>query len=59
VAVPRIDREVRRQGERPLFEALGAQRLFAKWLIASPDVGRPSKEEQATLPSNNRATAHG
>jgi hypothetical protein len=37
-AAPRIDREIRRQGERPLIEPLGAQRFFAKWLIASPYV---------------------
>jgi hypothetical protein len=46
VAAARIDREVRRQGERPLFEALGTQRLFAKRLIAGPDVCGPREEEQ-------------
>jgi hypothetical protein len=40
-AAARIDREVGRQGERPLFEPLGAQRFFTKRLIAGPDVRRP------------------
>jgi hypothetical protein len=40
-AAARIDREVGRQGERSLFEPLGAQRFFTKRLIASPGVRRP------------------
>jgi hypothetical protein len=36
VAALRVDREIRRQGERPLFEPLGAERFFAEWLIAGP-----------------------
>jgi hypothetical protein len=32
----RIDGEVRREGERPLIEPLGAQRFVAKRLIAVP-----------------------
>jgi hypothetical protein len=50
-AAPRIDGEVRREGERPLIEPLGAQRFFAKWLMASPYVGSPGVEKQATLQS--------
>jgi hypothetical protein len=38
-AAARIERKVGRQGERSLIEPLGAQRFFAKWLIAEPDLG--------------------
>jgi len=37
----RIDREIRRQGERPLVEALGAERFLSKRLIAGPIVINP------------------
>jgi hypothetical protein len=43
-AAPGIDGEIRREGERPLFEPLGAERFFAKRLIASPAVSRPVME---------------
>jgi hypothetical protein len=40
----RIDREVRRQGERPLIEALGAERFLTEGLVArtilEPGVGK-------------------
>jgi hypothetical protein len=37
----RIDGEIRREGERALVEALGAERFLAKWLIASAIVVDP------------------
>jgi hypothetical protein len=46
----RVDREIRRQGERPLIEPLGAQRFVTKWLIAFPNSRSCGREEQAELP---------
>jgi hypothetical protein len=43
----RIDREIRRQGERPLIEALGAERFLTEGLVARTIVIGPSMEEQA------------
>jgi len=48
-AAARIEREVGREGERPLFEPLRAERFFAKRLIASPNVRRPSMKKQTSL----------
>ena len=48
-AAPRIGREVGREGERPLFEPLGAERFFAKRLMAGPNVRRPGMKKQTTL----------
>jgi len=41
-----IDRETRRQGERPLFEPLGTEQLIAEGLFAVPFVANPGMEEQ-------------
>jgi hypothetical protein len=38
-AAARIERKVGRQGERSLIEPLGAQRFFAKRLIADSNLG--------------------
>jgi hypothetical protein len=48
-AAARIGREVGREGERPLFEPLGAERFFAKWLMAGPNVRRPRMKKQTSL----------
>ena len=50
-AATRIDREVGREGERSFFEPLGAQRFFAKRLIAGPNIRRPCMEKQVALQS--------
>jgi len=50
VAPLRVDREIRRQGERPLIEALGAERFLAKWLIRRTIVIDPGMKKQACLP---------
>jgi hypothetical protein len=50
-AAARIDRKAGREGERPLFEPLRAQRFFAKWLIAGPMIRRPRVKKQVTLQS--------
>jgi hypothetical protein len=50
VAPLRVDREIRRQGERPLIEALGAERFLAKWLIRRAIVIDPRMEKQTYLP---------
>jgi hypothetical protein len=42
----RIDREVRRQGERPLIEALGAERFLTEGLIARTIFIYPGMKEQ-------------
>jgi hypothetical protein len=43
----RIDREIGREGERPLIEALRAERFLAEGLIARAIVSYPGMEEQA------------
>jgi hypothetical protein len=43
-----IDREIRRQGERPLIEALGAERFLTEGLVARAIVVDPGVEEQAS-----------
>jgi len=51
VTAPRIDREIGRQGERPLLEPLRAERFFAEWLIAGPiDFVPGMKKQVSTLP---------
>ena len=45
-----VDREIRREGERPLIEALGAERFLAKGLIRRPIVIDPGMEKQALVP---------
>jgi hypothetical protein len=47
VAPLRVDREIRREGERPLIEALGAERFLSKWLIRRAIVINPGMEKQA------------
>ena len=46
VAALGIDREVRRQGERPLIEALGAERFLTEGLIARTIFIDPGMKEQ-------------
>jgi hypothetical protein len=46
----RVDREIRREGERPLIEALGAERFLAKWPIRRTIVIDPGMEKQALVP---------
>jgi hypothetical protein len=48
-AAARIGREVGREGERSLFEPLGAERFFAKRLMAGPNVRRPGMKKQTRL----------
>jgi hypothetical protein len=50
VAPLRVDREIRRESERPLIEALGAERFLAKWLVRRAIVIDPGMEKQAWLP---------
>jgi hypothetical protein len=55
VAPLRIDGEVRRQGERPLVEALGTERLLSEGLIAATIVIDPGMEEQVIPLFQNNA----
>jgi len=52
MAAMRVDREMRREGERPLIEPLGAQRFVAKWLIAVPMGVRGGRKKQSILQSS-------
>jgi hypothetical protein len=52
---PWVEVEIDGQRKRPLFEPLGAERFFAKGLIAGPAVGREEPSDQVTLPSKNGA----
>jgi hypothetical protein len=45
----RIDREIRRQGERPLIEPFRAERFLAKRPIGGTTVINPGMEEQTNL----------
>ena len=51
----RIDREVRRQGERPLIEPLGAERFLTEGLVARTIVIGPRMEEQVNPLFQNSA----
>jgi ATP-dependent Lhr-like helicase len=51
----RIDREVRREGERPLIEALRAERFLAEGLVAGTIVIDPGVEEQVIPLFQNNA----
>jgi hypothetical protein len=55
VAPLRIDREIRREGERPLVEALRAERFLAEGLVAGTIVIDPGVEEQVIPLFQNNA----
>jgi hypothetical protein len=51
----RIDREIRRQGERPLIEALGAERFLTEGLITRTIGFDPGGEVQVISLFQNNA----
>jgi len=58
VTALRIDREIRGEGERPLIEALRAERFLSKRLIADPIVVDPRMEEQVVSLFQINASFH-